>query len=167
LNNQVAQNLALAKSDTTLSSLTVTGKTILSETGITGKLTVGLLSFDGLSGSINSLGKLSFQNMFGDGVTIDEKGNVKVSGTLTAHKLETEEFKVLGTKTAGSAVLPAGQKTVFVETEAVNPTSRVLITPTVLTSYVLAVTEKSEGKFKVEAAEPASTNISFDWFVIQ
>ena len=41
-------------------------------------------------------------------IVIDTEGNIKVGGNIEAQTVTAEEFKVTGTKSAGSAILRAG-----------------------------------------------------------
>ncbi|MCL5095256.1 MAG: tail fiber domain-containing protein [Patescibacteria group bacterium] len=165
----------LTGKDATLSGqLTVLGRTLLSDLGLTGKITNGLLVVNGLEGSIETLAlPLKLQatalgniEMMGQKIVIDQKGNVKVEGTLTAKKVETEEFKVLGAKTAGSASLLAGQLVATISAEAATASARILLTPTTLTDKVLTVTEKRSGEFAVGVSATSSADIKFDWFIV-
>jgi hypothetical protein len=146
-------------------SLVSVGTTQLGNTSIGGTLNVGLVHVDDSLADISSLnGTLSLQN---GGATIDASGNLTVLGTVSAKKVETEELKVLGAKSAGSATITAGQTSVVVTAVAASSTSRILVTPTTLTDRALVVTNKGNGQFTVSIKTADIANIDFDWLVVQ
>jgi len=99
-------------------------------------------------------------------IVIDTKGNIVVEGKIAAQSIEAEEFKVLGAKTIGASTLLPGEKSIEVATPAANNNSKIFITPTTVTNKQLAVTYKTDGKFKVEILEADTTPISFDWWIV-
>jgi hypothetical protein len=166
----------------TMSSLMVLGRTTLNDLGVTGKINSGLLVVNGLdtlsngtsAPTINTLvGDLYLQNegyggvnILNGKVTIDSTGNVNVNAILGAQTVETSNLIIKGTDSVGSATLPAGQTQVEIDTQSVSSTSKVLVTPTSLTSIPLAVTTKANGKFIVQISTSQKTDINFDWWVI-
>ena len=141
------------------------GQTQLSNTTIGGTLNVGLVHIDDLNADISSLnGLLSFQQ---GTVTVDNNGNISTNSTVSAKKVQSEEFKVLGAKSAGTSTLSAGTTTITVPALSATPTARILVTPTTLTDRALVVTNKANGQFTVAVKTPDIVNINFDWIVIQ
>jgi hypothetical protein len=140
-------------------NLIVTGKTNLADVSITGNLTVGILTINGLEGSISSLGKeIKLQ---GEKVLIDYSGNIKTTGEITAKKLNIEGDSI------GTGFIPVGQTKAEVKTQAVTDKSQVFLTPRTKTSMPLAVTQKSPGvSFTVEAETTVAKDIKFSWWVI-
>lgn len=83
-----------------LDRLTVTDQTNLGSTAIGGPLTVGLLNFDDLNASINSLGEplklqsfaLSNVEIMAGKVVIDKTGNLVIEGEVAAKKVTAQEL---------------------------------------------------------------------------
>jgi hypothetical protein len=156
-------------------TLNVLGPAIVSDLGITGDITAGLLVINGLEAEIESLGEalilqphaLGDLEMMAGKVVVDTHGNLIVQGTITAEKIAVEEFKILGSESAGSAVLLAGETSVEVAAQTASDSAKILLTPTTLTDRILVVTKKEPSKFKVEITEPEEKEINFDWFIIQ
>jgi len=118
------------------------------------------------STSLRVLGTLKFQDAFGDGVSIDQYGNVKIAGTVTAKKYNVGTTDANSTS-LGSGVIPAGATSVTISTTAVTSSSAIFVTPETKTSRTLAVTEKISGKsFKVEITETRTTDLKFKWFIV-
>jgi len=163
-------------------TLAVLGRTTVADLGVTGNISAGLLYINGLDTSlaesnakatINSVGDLYLQNnqlgginILAGKIVIDTKGNMVVEGKIAAQSIEAEEFKVLGAKTIGASTLLPGEKSIEVATPAANNNSKIFITPTTVTNKQLAVTYKTDGKFKVEILEADTTPISFDWWIV-
>ncbi|MCK4820968.1 tail fiber domain-containing protein, partial [bacterium] len=156
-----------ATSSSLLTSLTVLGDSVLGDTVVNGKLNVGILSFDNLTGSIDAIGPLKIQSLalgniefMGGLVEIDTSGNV------LANEISASKYKVVGAS-AGKAKISSGEKTVWVETDMVNSNSLVFVTPTTVITHPLVVTEKSEEKgFRVEIVNLENKNIEFNWWII-
>jgi len=168
-----------ASSSAIFDSLTVLGRTTLSDLGVTGTINAGLLTISGdptaASGSaINTLsGPLKLQSLalgsvelLGGKVKVDKDGNLTVEKTLTAKTIAAEEVKVLGQTTIGSDAIAPFATFVDVVATAAAETSRVFLTPTTLTSRQLVVTFKEKGKFRVQLTTPESFPIKFDWWIV-
>ena len=169
-------------------SLAVLGRTLLTDLGVTGSITNGLLSINGFSceilnqvqddtgscgSTINSKGTLFLQSDLVGGidilsgkVTIDTQGNLKVAEKITAKRVETEELRVLGDKSSGVASIPAGLTFVDIESTIASTSSKIFITPLSRITTPLSVSEKKDGKFRVEIPQSASTSLPFDWLII-
>jgi hypothetical protein len=120
---QVANASGSANVDNLWSYATESGKlsTIYNvQTGsldVIGKLKVGLLAFDDLDASIESLTGI-----------ITAKGDLAVEGKVTASKYNVDTTNVLGAS-LGKAVIPAGQTELVITTSAASTTSAIFVTP--------------------------------------
>ena len=159
-----SSNQLLASSSASLDNLTILNKLTTTSLGVTGTLTNGLLSIDGLNSTITSLGDLKF-NLPGGSVTIDKSGNLIISNNLTAQRVEADIFS--SAKASGSSILPANTASIDVNSDDATDSAKILITPTTLTDKVLTVTNKTVGKFTVSVKQVDSQDIHFDWFIIQ
>ncbi len=159
----------------------VYGQSFLANTTVAGDFVQdGTLTITNGS-TINSYGTMYLQNsplaekldIFNGQVTIDNKGTL-VAQNISAKTVKVAEYKVISGKTSGSGVIKAGTKSVDILNGVVNQTSRILITPTSDTDFVLAVTSKINadpttnklGKFTVSAPKIAPADLSFDWWMI-
>ena len=158
-------------------NLTIGGKTTVNDLGITGKISAGLLAIDGLNNesgimnyaSINTLtNDLYLQNQLLGGinilngkVTIDKNGNLKVM-KLSVDTSESSSSSI------GSATLQSGTTFLDVSTTSVTQNSKVFVTPTSETGgQVIIVKAKTTGKgFRVIIEKPYTSNITFDWLII-
>lgn len=148
-------------------SLKSFGNTTLGTTLVAGDLTVdGTMSLTG--SSINVSGVLSIQNsplaeslnLFNGLITIDKEGNIVSSGQITVSKINL-------TQSAGRSTLSAGQNKIVIKNQLVEEDSLIFLTPTSLTDYILAVTQKVKGEsFTVEIKSPSSNDIEFNWWVV-
>lgn len=140
-----------------LDNLIIGGKTTVNDLGITGTVSAGLLSLDGLNSSINSLSDIKF-NLPSGKVVIDQNGNLNVQ------KLNIDEEK----SSIGGGTIPNGSTTVFVNSAAVTSKSRIFVTPTSETGgQSLIVKSKTAGKgFTVIIEKNYTSNITFDWWII-
>ncbi|MBI4084800.1 MAG: tail fiber domain-containing protein, partial [Candidatus Levybacteria bacterium] len=155
--------------------LTVLGRTTLSDLGVTGNITAGLLTINGLEGSINTIGEplklqplgLEKLEIMAGKVEIDTKGNVTTKGEVTAKKINVDTTESQSTA-LGSGVLKAGQTSVRIETTAVTTNSKVFITATSPTGkQTLIVDSKQPGSsLRVNVEEAFSKDITFDWWIV-
>ncbi len=117
---------------------------------------------------LNSNGEIVFEG------SININGDVRISKTLFADKIETNQLKVSklnidsSSDSSGSATIASGETKVVVKTGSVTGSSRVLVTPNNFTdNQVLVVTQKLSGNsFVVEIQQPIGHSISFDWWVV-
>jgi hypothetical protein len=161
-------------------SLTVLGRTTLSDLGVTGNITAGILSINGLEGTINSIGEpLRLQNLSVAGidildgkVTIDINGNIKAAGKITAPEIETKKLFIQTTDVAGATigtgVIETGETTVTIPAVTITAKSKVFVTATSLTGkQPLIVSRKDPGKsFTVKIEQPINSEITFDWWIV-
>ncbi|OGD97389.1 hypothetical protein A3F02_01610, partial [Candidatus Curtissbacteria bacterium RIFCSPHIGHO2_12_FULL_38_9b] len=189
----------LATTDLTLDTLTVNGPSRLAATQVAGTLSQdGTLVID-YGRQINVLGSaLYLQNDalagcpslqrsllgkdcqagllvdIGSGAaTIDKDGNLILKGSITAQRLTTNELEIEtsqeNNQTVGTASLIKGQSTITIETRALKPGAKVLVTPTTSTSgKSLYVAQKIEFEgFTVTLdGGTAQSDIQFDWLII-
>ena len=158
----------------------VSGNTTLSNLSTIGNITVANNLALGAT-SINTIGEplqiqplkqgnVSFMNGL---VTIDTTGNVVVSGKITAPTIETGKLIITTdatSQTIGSATLPAGQTEIVIETSAVTPESKILLSPTTqLNGKSLYVSNKTtDTGFTVTLdGEAIQSNITLDWFILE
>jgi len=116
------------------------------------------------------------------------EGDVTLAGDLTVRNLivldEIKAPKVLAEKiniaanitdeqtgkskaSIGEAAIEAGQTEVIVETTAVTDKSKVFVTPTTATDKVLSVSTIVDGEsFKVVITSPSTSDIKFNWWIV-
>lgn len=155
-------------------NLMVLGRAVVSDLGVTGKMSNGLMTIAGEEGRIDVLGTLKLQknglggiDMLAGKVTIDVKGNIITQGELTAAKIHVavsdEE-----TASLGSGVITAGKTSVMIATTAVTANSKIFVTATTATGkQPLVVTAKTAGKsFVVSLEEAVAKEVRFDWWIV-
>ena len=84
---------------------------------------------------------------------------------------EKEDSENNDASTAGKGIIQSGEKSVFINTSAVEKKDKIFITPRVATNKNIAVTEIREGEgFLVEVPTNLSENeeaIKFDWLIVK
>ena len=183
---------ATTSGDTTIGgTLSVTGRTLLADVGITGSVTDGLLTINGMDTStatpaatINSLSApLKIQSLATAGVdfengnlTIDTNGNLVTQGDITAKTVHADqgEFGKLSIKNSttatdsasiGEATIPAGKTSVEIKTSAITDTSKIFATPRKLPIPVSTdITEKQT--FEIDISKPLQKDLQIDWWVL-
>ncbi len=156
-----------ATDSTRFNSLTVLGNSLLGDTIINGKLSIGGLTLDSANQSVNAIGILKIQDLglgnveFMNGlVTVDTQGNVIVKS------ITSEKYKVAGTS-AGAGKILAGQTSVTIESNQVTDKSLIFVTAKNVTNTPLSVTQKTVGvSFKVEIPSSVGSDIDFDWVIV-
>jgi len=172
--NPLSGSISSSSADTlTLTNaLVVTGKTTLSDVGITGTAQAGLLTIDGLNGTVNTLaGNLKLQSNGLNGidlengkVTIDTSGNIMTKGNVTVKKITIDESDPAGS-TTGDVTLPAGRIDIQVNTTAITERSKVFITPNL--PVLFGVVKKTVGhSFTIRLDKAATQDIIFSWWVL-
>lgn len=117
---------------------------------------------------LNSNGEIAFEGI------ININGDVRISKTLFADKIETNQLKVAklnldtSSDSSGSATISIGVTKIEIKTSSITASSQVLVTPTSFTDdRALVVTQKSAGNsFTVEITQPVNHPITFDWWVV-
>lgn len=120
---------------------------------LTGKLKVGLLAFDDIDASIESL----------TGV-ITAKGDLIVENSVSAQKYNVDTSSVLGAS-LGKATIPAGQKDLVINTTAVSTTSAIFVTPEI---YAIPVASEATraGEFVIRLPFTIADDLKVNWWVI-
>jgi len=165
---------------TLTNAFTVTGKTTLSDVGITGTIQAGLLTIDGLNGTVNTLaGDLKLQATGLNGidlengkVTIDTNGNIITKGEVTIQKLNIDVTNTNNTSSSamlsasiGKAVIPAGQTSVIVQTTALHPDSFIFATPNVIPVPV-SKKKLTPTSFEIDIEKALSSSLEVDWWIV-
>jgi hypothetical protein len=169
-------------------TLTVLKRTTLNDLGVTGKITNGLLSINGLDdqecsdaidpsdcsvASINANGKLKFQSeaqglvdFFNGRITLDPQGGLVTKGEITAKKLNIDITNGSSASLGQASILPSQTK-VVVYTTAVTADSKIFVTARTKTGFQLSVTSQSAGNsFTVELSGKTSKEVKFDWWIV-
>ena len=156
---------------------------------MTGNISSGLLSIHGLdtdvnpsagsgqvaAATINSIGDLYLQNnglgginILSGKVKIDTQGNIRTEGEITARKIKIDTTTDTASKSLGTGTIAAGDTEIEILTTAVTNKSKIFLTPTSSTGgEQLIVSSKQTGVgFTVSIVSPVSSNIKFDWFII-
>ncbi|MBT7349949.1 hypothetical protein HN803_04085 [candidate division WWE3 bacterium] len=177
------------------SDFAVTGSTSLADTTVTGNLNVGQVSINPIQNSIDVLGATCINNdiethnkvlcdnqtlylqksqsgnvdLFDGAILIEPNGNITLKGIVDAEIIIADEYIVKSTaQTTGSSLLSAGQTETTIESEAVEDTSKIFITPTSKTEgQSLYIKGKIDGvSFTVAIDESVFEDINFDWWVL-
>lgn len=150
--------------------LMVLGKTTVTDLGVTGDITAGILAIHGSEGTINALGTLKLQSngygnidLFAGKVNIDNKGNITTQGVLGAKKIEIDESDP-ESSSIGSVVLKAGNLTVTVTTSALTSNSHIFATPDHPVLY--GVKKIGANTFTVSLEQKQTSDTHFDWWIV-
>jgi hypothetical protein len=193
LDSELRQN---DKEATISGTLAVLGRTTLNDLGVTGNINAGLLAINGLDditsevcrgrnttsevetcvgSTINTLsGNLYLQNrglggidMLNGKIVIDTKGNIEVSGTITAEKINIDT-KDNTSASIGSGILKALETSVTISSTSATKDSKIFLTSTTPTGrQSLFVKKKTAGVgFVVAIEDPYESDITFDWWVV-
>jgi hypothetical protein len=162
--------------DVTISNtLSVGGRTTLSDVGITGKMNIGLLSVEGLSengfATLNTTsGKLHLQSDGVNGIdildgkiVIEPNGNMKVNGTVTVKKLNVDIADTAGAS-LGTAIIPAGTTTIDVTTTALTDKSKIFVTGERPTA--IGAKSKDSGTFTITVQAPPVSDLKVNWWIV-
>ena len=131
---------------------------------VSGKITAQSGEFDDLTVSTASFSAIIANQL--------DTSNLR-SATISSTLLTTEEIAIAtssanpGNETIGQAILPVGNNQVLVLAKAVKDSTKVFVTPTTITNQVVTVTHiiPSQG-FIVETATPVTTDLTFNWWII-
>jgi hypothetical protein len=151
LSAQLAELTVLG--DATISGqLSVSGPSLLADTTIAGKLYIGLLKFDDLEASLESLTG-----------TITAKGDLAVTGTLIAQKYNVDTSDVLASS-IGKAVIPTGTQELTIATTAVSTASAIFVTPEDPVTVSASATDS--GRFTLRIPQVLPRDLNINWWVI-
>jgi|GEM_PF-4607110 len=157
--------------------LTVSGK-IIADSASINSLEIGTPN----SATVSALGQLlSIYNEAGIAVaTIDASGSANLASLTTnlitiaspGDATQSGLASLVGTTqsnaTAGESILVSPNTELTIESPYITPNSLIYLTPTTNTdNKVLFVKSKNATSFTIAIDTPASTNISFNWWIIQ
>jgi hypothetical protein len=168
-------------------NLTVLGRTVLSNLGVTGNINAGVLVFDGDTGSINNVGgTLKLQSLGAGGidilagkVKIDTEGNITTAGniiaeTIKAKSIETKKLKIDTTEehtntavlsaSAGTIIIRAGQTSVDVSTTALTTKSLVFTTPE--DPIAIGSKKKDSDTFRISLQSVLTKDLKVNWWIV-
>jgi hypothetical protein len=131
----------------------VIGQTLLTDVGITGTVTDGVMTINGLDeneqASINTVGNLKLQNEGAGGIDIlsgkiliDTNGNFVSQGQVTAMKYNVNTSNVQSAS-LGRGIITFGQTQAVINSTAVTNNSEIFITPTTVTTRQYQLTVSS------------------------
>jgi len=150
-------------SDSTVdySTLTILGKSTLSDTVVNGILDVGILSINNLNGSINSIGPLSLQPLSLDSIHLQGKLiEMDIQGNIII-----KEGQIIGNETfRGSAMLSSGQQSLVVEQNWSSPPSSILVNTTYYANT--KISNLSESGFTVELDKASGKEEMVYWLAV-
>ena len=158
------------------SNLLVTGTSQLNTLSVGGLTTIGTLTLDPETSSINSLAEplrlqdLALQPILfqGGAAALTPNGDFITQGEIVSTKVSAGEFAVISGRTVGEATILAGQTALIIPSPAVTATSRIFTQLTSPTSANLIVTAKVEGEsFTVTLTQNDTKDITFDYWIIQ
>ena len=148
----------------TLSGLLVTGKTNLNDLGVAGKITSGLITIDGLEGSIDSLDILKIQpsaaadiEFLSGAIVFDKDGNLNI-----------KEGRIIANDNVRGIDVAVAPGQTEVDISFVNPRPTPGYAVSVNSSWItsVAVTEKRKDGFTVKLSTPSVTGGTIDWIAV-
>ena len=173
------------------SSLSVLGTTTVADLGVTGNISAGLLSIDGLDSSDGSgnafatlntsSGPFKIQSLDINGVdfengqlTIDTAGNLQTKGTITALSVSTNKLNITQDTTssesgvlsssAGSVTISAGTTTVDIKTSALTNKSLIFVTPD--QPVEIGAKAISSDTFRITLNQSQSSDVHVNWWIV-
>jgi len=178
--NPLAGSITSTAADTTTltNNFTVTGKTTVADLGVTGTIQAGLLTIDGLNGTMNTLaGDLKFQSNGLNGVefengklTIDPSGNLISQGSISAKQVITDKLTLItatSSASVGEATIQAGQVSRTISTTSITDASKIFVTSKTQGSGSIYVTNQVVGKsFTVTIDASFIKDILFNWWIV-
>ncbi len=152
--------------------LTVLGRTTLGDVGITGNINAGLLTINGLNGSLDSIGQpLMLQSMATAGIniengaiTIDNTGNMVINAQITAQKLNIDTSNTQ-MASLGKAIINKGESSVTVTTDALTANSEIFATPVDMPIPV-STSKTGINTFVIRLSTVQNANITVNWWVV-
>lgn len=162
LNKSEAEQTTTSLPNQNFENLTIGGKTTVNDLGITGKVSAGLLSIDGLQSSIGSLADIKFKLPGGE-VTIDKDGNLKTNGTLSAKKIQLDQSDNTS-KSAGTVVIKAGLTQTTATTNLMTANSLIFATPD--KAVAVGARRQDNTTILITIKEPLSEDLKVNWWII-
>ena len=167
---------ALSSQNATLSgTLNVYGNTTLNNLGVTGNITAGVMTIQGLDAagqaSINTIGNLKLQDQGAGGIDIlngkikiDTNGNFIAKAAVTAKKFNVDTSDVLAAS-LGTLTIPAGQTQAIATTSALTKNSKIFATPQD-TPVPVSATRSGNNTLIIKMAAPQSEDIKINWWIV-
>ncbi len=155
--------------ETTLGTTTIAGDLTVDGTFSISNNAINVIGTPVSAGQTPTDGILYFQNSPLANLVDFFNGLVTIAkdGTLFARTIVADQVKINANKSAGSAILKAGDTEVAVFNDYVDQNSIVILTPETASSNQLAVTDKVTGSgFVVKASAPSLTDIKFSYVVV-
>jgi hypothetical protein len=166
----------LSSQDATISgSLTVFGKTTISDLGVTGNITAGVMTINGLDAqgqaSINTVGDLKLQDQGAGGIDIlsgkikiDTNGNFVSKAEVTAKKFNVDTSDVLSAS-LGTLTIKAGQTQAVATTSALTKNSKIFATP-IDTPVAVSTSQADNDTLLIKLAKPSTKDIKVNWWIV-
>ena len=157
-------------------TLSVGGRTTLSDVGVTGKMNIGLLAIDGLSengfATLNTTsGPLMIQSDGINGVDILDgrvviaaNGDIKTEGEITAKKINIDTTLVAGASLGTTTILD-GQTKITVDTTALTENSKIFV-QAIDSPVATAVKRIDANSFEIRIALPQTTDLKLNWWIV-
>jgi excisionase family DNA binding protein len=144
-----------------LASLSVLGSTVLGDTVINGRLDIGILSFDNLTGSIDAIGPLKLQSLalapiefVGGAIEMDQNGNLDIKkGVVKGNEKIREAAEILPDQTS-----------ISIQKEWETPPVSILVTPSYNTQGW--VTDITNSGFTINVNEAPTIIEKLYWWAI-
>jgi hypothetical protein len=168
-------------------TLNVLGRTTLNDLGVTGNITAGVMTINGLDtngqASINTVGDLKLQDQGLGGidimagkVKIDTDGNVNILNTLTAKVVNTQKLNITTTDDAasssavlsaslGTITIPAGDTQAIATTSALTSKSSIFATPQD-TPVAISTEKTAANTFLIKIAAPQDEDLKVNWWIV-
>ena len=172
----LSTNNSLSSQDATISgTLSVFGNTMLNNLGITGNLTAGVMTIQGLDttgqASINTVGALKLQDQGAGGldilngkIKVDTSGNFISTASVTAKKFNVDTRDVLSAS-LGTITIKAGQTQAVATTSALTKNSKIFATPQD-TPVPVSTKKTGENTFIIKIANPQSEDLKVNWWIV-
>jgi excisionase family DNA binding protein len=165
-----------AKDVSITNTLSVGGRTTLSDVGITGKMNIGLLSIEGLSengfATLNTVsGPLMIQSdgingvdILNGKVVIAANGDITTKGEITTKKINIDTTQVAGAS-LGTATILNGQTKITVNTTAITDKSKIFV-QAIDAPVATAVKRVDADTFEIRIALPQTTDLKLNWWIV-
>jgi hypothetical protein len=154
----------LSSLDATISgTLNVFGNTTLNNVGITGTISTGVMTIQGLDqtgqASINTVGDLKLQDQGAGGIDIlDGKIKIDTNGNFVS------KSNVLSAS-LGTITIPAGQTQAIATTSALTKNSKIFATPQDV-PVAISATRKGKNTFIILIGSPQPEDLKVNWWII-
>ncbi|HSX09212.1 MAG TPA: hypothetical protein VLF93_03605, partial [Candidatus Saccharimonadales bacterium] len=175
IGNSSASNSLSSEAATISGTLNVFGKTTLNDLGVTGNITAGVMTIQGLDASgqasINTIGALKLQDQGAGGldilngkIKVDTSGNFISTASITAKKFNIDTSDVLGAS-LGTITIKEGQTQAVATTSALTKNSKIFATP-IDTPVAVSVKKTGENTFIIKFANPQAADVKVNWWIV-